>query len=395
MRKINIENIKEPNRFLSKSLLTKKEVETSIERAISIIEKNIDKYGDDFPAPATKNNQYEIIDNIEWTNGFWTGMLWLAYEYTKNDKFKKAAEKNVQSFKERVDKGVELDHHDLGFLYSLSCVSAYKVVGSEVGKEAALKAAERLTGRYQEKGQFIQAWGQLGAKDNYRLIIDCLLNIPLLYWANEQTGDEKYYNIAYNHYKTACGCVIREDASTHHTYYFDPETGKPIKGVTRQGYSDTSSWARGQAWGVYGIPLTYKYVKDIEAVDLYKSVLNYFLNRLPKDNVCYWDLIFKDEDNQSRDSSAAAIAVCGIHEMNKYLPETEENKEVYKYAMHTILRSLMENYTPKEDQNSDAILLHGVYSWHSGKGVDEGNIWGDYYYLEALIRFYKDWELYW
>ncbi len=395
MKQIAIEEIKNPNRFKEDGLLTKREVEKAIESSLTLILKNMEKFKENYPTSATTDNKYGIIDNIEWTNGFWTGLLWLAYEYKKDDRFKSLAEKNVKSFKKRIEDKVEVDHHDMGFLYSLSCVSAYKIDGNEIGKNAALEAAEYLTIRYQEKGKFIQAWGKLGAEDNYRLIIDCLLNIPLLYWAFEETGNKKYYNIAYNHYITSCNNVVRDDASAFHTFYFDNVTGNPIKGATRQGYSDESSWARGQAWGVYGLPLNYKYTKDEEVFGLYKGMTNYFLNRLPKDHVCYWDLIFGDNDKQSRDSSAAAIAVCGMHEMNKYLPETDSDKETYKYAMHSILRSLINNYTFEKEEGSESLLLHGVYSWHSGKGVDEGNIWGDYFYLEALIRFYKDWELYW
>ncbi|HEW8037842.1 TPA: glycoside hydrolase family 88 protein, partial [Streptococcus pneumoniae] len=99
--------------------------------------------------------------------------------------------------------------------------------------------------------------------------------------------------------------------------------------------------------------------------------------------------------DQSRDSSATAIAVCGIHEMLKHLPEVDADKDIYKHAMHAMLRSLIEHYANDQFTPGGTSLLHGVYSWHSGKGVDEGNIWGDYYYLEALIRFYKDWNLYW
>lgn len=395
IKKILVEEIHNPERFKKDPLLTREEVKVAIENAINKIIKNMEKFKDKYPSPATFNNQYNVIENIEWTNGFWTGILWLAYEYTKDEKFKQLAEVNVVDYKRRIEDRVEVDHHDMGFLYTLSCVSAYKVAGNEIGREAALEAAEYLTRRYQSVGNFIQAWGALGKKEDYRLIIDCLLNTPLLYWASKETQDKKYYEMAYNHYVTACNNVIRDDASAFHTFYFDNETGAPLKGVTRQGYSDDSAWARGQAWGIYGIPLNYSYTKDESAFNLYKGMTNYFLNRLPEDNVCYWDLIFGDMDNQSRDSSAAAIAVCGMHEMNKYLSETDQDKETYKYAMHAILRSLINNYTLSEDLNADALLLHGVYSWHSGKGVDEGNIWGDYYYLEALIRFYKDWELYW
>ncbi|RDY26867.1 glucuronyl hydrolase [Romboutsia weinsteinii] len=395
IKDINIEKIAKHNVFRENDFVSKAEVQAAIEECIKRIEKNMDKFGEMYPTPATFDNKYKIIDNIEWTTGFWTGMLWLAYEYTNDEKFKNLADKNVDSFKHRIDNKIEVDHHDMGFLYSLSCVASYKLTGNEDAKEAAIKAADQLIGRYQETGQFIQAWGELGAKDNYRLIIDCLLNIPLLYWAHNVTGEQKYYDIAFKHYTTSCNNVVRDDASAFHTFYFDNETGAPLKGVTRQGFSDTSSWARGQAWGVYGLPLNYRYTKDEQCFRLYKGVTHYFLNRLPEDNVCFWDLIFNDGDDQSRDSSAAAIAVCGMHEMNKYLPEVDEDKETYKYAMHTILRSLITNYATKENDDADTLLLHGVYSWHSGKGVDEGNIWGDYFYLEALLRFYKDWELYW
>lgn len=395
IKEIRVEEIAKKDEFLKTKLLTRAEVKNAIDLVIKQIDVNMEYFKEKFPSSATKNNQYGIIENIEWTDGFWTGLLWLAYEYTGDEKYRELADKNVASFKNRVEKDIELDHHDLGFLYSLATVSGYKLTGSEDAREASIKAANKLISRYQEKGEFIQAWGELGSKDNYRFIIDCLLNIPLLYWASDETGDAKYRNIANKHFVTSCNNVIRDDASAFHTFYMDNETGKPLRGVTRQGYSDDSAWARGQAWGVYGIPLNYRYTRNESCFNLYEGMTNYFLNRLPKDNVCYWDLIFNDGDDHSKDSSAAAIAVCGMHEMNKYLPEVDENKEVYKYAMHNILRSLIENYMNPEIEPGKPVLLHGVYSWHSGKGVDEGNIWGDYFFLEALIRFYKDWNLYW
>ena len=395
MREIHVEPIKKKDIYLAGGLLSRQEVEEAIDRVVGQVRCNMKYFGTKFPSSAAKDQTYGIIENIEWTDGFWTGLLWLCYEYTGDGEFRRLAEQNVSSFLNRVEKRIELDHHDLGFLYSLSCVAGYKLTGSEEGKRAGLLAADKLLERFQEKGGFIQAWGELGARDNYRLIIDCLLNIPLLHWAFLETGKPVYRNAAMRHYEAACNNVIRDVASAYHTFYFDPETGEPLKGVTRQGYSDDSAWARGQAWGIYGIPLNYRYVKDDSAFILFKGMTNYFLNRLPEDEVCYWDLIFTDGSNQSRDSSAAAIGVCGIHEMLKYLPEVESDKNTYRHAMHCILRSLIERYTAPEIKPGNPVLLHGVYSWHSGKGVDEGNIWGDYYYMEALMRFYKDWNLYW
>ena len=395
IKKIHVEPINRKANYEAARFLTREEVTAAMDRVVDQVRCNMEYFGTRFPSSATRNQTYGVIDNIEWTDGFWTGLLWLCYEYTGDDAFKNLALKNVDSFLNRVEKRIELDHHDLGFLYSLSCVAGYKLTGSAEGRRAGLLAADKLMERFQEKGGFIQAWGELGARDNYRLIIDCLLNIPLLHWASLETGNPVYRNAAVRHYEAACNNVIRDDASAYHTFYFDPETGEPLKGVTRQGYSDDSAWARGQAWGIYGIPLNYRYVKDDSAFNLFKGMTNYFLNRLPEDEVCYWDLIFTDGSNQSRDSSAAAIGVCGIHEMLKYLPEVESDKNTYRHAMHCILRSLIERYTAPEIKPGNPVLLHGVYSWHSGKGVDEGNIWGDYYYMEALMRFYKDWNLYW
>ena len=395
IKKIHVEPINRKAEYEAAGFLTREEVTAAMDRVADQVRCNMEYLGTRFPSSATRNQTYGVIDNIEWTDGFWTGLLWLCYEYTGDDAFKNLALKNVDSFLNRVEKRIELDHHDLGFLYSLSCVAGYKLTGSAEGRKAGLLAADKLMERFQEKGGFIQAWGELGARDNYRLIIDCLLNIPLLHWAFLETGNPVYRNAAVRHYEAACNNVIRDDASAYHTFYFDPGTGEPLKGVTRQGYSDDSAWARGQAWGIYGIPLNYRYVKDDSAFNLFKGMTNYFLNRLPEDQVCYWDLIFTDGSNHSRDSSAAAIGVCGIHEMLKYLPEVESDKNTYRHAMHCILRSLMERYTAPEIKPGNPVLLHGVYSWHSGKGVDEGNIWGDYYYMEALMRFYKDWNLYW
>ena len=395
IKKIHVEDVKKREKYLAEPFLTEEKVKKAMDGVVDRVRMNMDYFGTKFPSPATKDLKYGVIENIEWTDGFWTGLLWLCYEYTKDESFRRRAEENIDSFLNRVEKRIELDHHDLGFLYSLSCVAGYKVVGSEKGRHAGILAAKKLSERFQEKGGFIQAWGELGARDNYRLIIDCLLNIPLLYWASGETGDDSFRKMAERHYVTACNNVIRDDGSAYHTFYFDPETGEPLRGVTRQGYSDDSAWARGQAWGIYGVPLNYRYTKDESAFNLFKGMTNYFLNRLPEDDVCYWDLIFGDGSGQSRDSSAAAAAVCGMHEMLRYLPEVDADKEVYRHAMHRILGSLIDHYVNDVKEPGSPVLLHGVYSWHSGKGVDEGNIWGDYYYMEALMRFSRDWNLYW
>ena len=239
-----------------------KEVKQALDFSAAQILKYLPEFTDKFQNAYSVDNFYEPVENNDWTDGFWTGEIWLAYEHTGNEAFREAAEVQVKDFLHRIDNKICVDHHDMGFLYTPSCVAAWKLTGNELGKEAAVKAADQLISRFHEKGEFIQAWGAMNAPENYRLIIDCLLNLPLLYWASEETGDSKYRDIAEKHIHTALANVIREDGSTWHTFFFNMETGEPDHGATCQGYRDGSAWARGQAWGVYGTALGYRYTKE-------------------------------------------------------------------------------------------------------------------------------------
>lgn len=360
--------------------------------------KMLSTFTHQFKKAYSVNGYYEPVENTDWTEGFWTGELWLNYENTLDVSFKEAAEIQIENFMKRIKEKVNVEHHDMGFLYSLSCVAGYKLTGNETGKEAALLAAEQLISRYHSVGEYIQAWGSMNSPDSCRLIIDCLLNLPLLYWASEITGDSKYEDIAKKHIHTTLSNVIREDYSTWHTFYFDPVTGEPSHGATCQGYRDGSAWARGQAWGIYGLALSYRYTKEPLCIDMFKNVANYFLSKLPDDLIPYWDLEFTSGD-EPRDSSSAVIAVCGMLEMIKYLDEKDSN--YYKEISLKIMKSVYDNYAVKEDSKSNGLLLHSTYSNRSPYntcnhcGVDECNSWGDYFYLEALTRLSKDWNLYW
>lgn len=395
MKEVRLEEIKNLEKYSKRPEITKEYVNEAISYILKKIDENLETFTYKFPAPASKNNIYEGIDNIDWTSCFWTGMLWLAYEVTGDKKYREVAEIHLKSFKKRIEESIRTDTHDLGFLYTLTCVAAYKLTGNEEAKETALKAADALMIRYFDKAGIIQAWGNLSDPNQRgRMIIDCCMNLPLLYWASEITGDKKYYDAAYSHVSQAVKYIVREDASTFHTFYMDVETGMPRFGKTAQGFSDNSCWARGQAWGIYGFPLSYIYTGDLELIELTKKVSNYFLNRLPEDEVCYWDLVFT-EGKEERDSSAAAIAACGFLEVTKHLPLTDEYKTVYENAAIRIVKSLVENYTTKNTPEANGILLHSVYSKPANDGVDECCIWGDYYYFEALVRLLKDWKLYW
>lgn len=381
--------------------MDKKKLQRAADRAVSVLRENLGNFTYKFPGSNSEHMFYPATENTEWTTGFCTGTYWLAYELSGEESFRTAAEVQVESFYNRIKQKTDVDHHDMGFLYTPSCVAAYQLTGNERAKEAAILAADQLISRFQEKGEFLQAWGALGAEDNYRLIIDCLLNLPLLYWASYVTGDGKYRDIAVRHTKTSIRNLVREDHSTYHTYFFDPRTGEPIRGVTAQGYRDDSAWARGQAWGIYGTALAWRYTKNEVCRELFRKVTDFYLRHLPEDMVPYWDLQFSEGSSEPRDSSAAAAAVCGILEMCSNGGLEEEEQSFYGNKAQQILESLIDKYAVTSAQEANGLLLHGVYAKSSpynsvsDRGVDECNLWGDYFYLEALTRNMKEWKTYW
>ena len=392
----NIPVIKNIDRFTDFDL-PKEKIEYAIKEAIKKIDFALPQFTDKFPEHSSVNNVYAQVDNDRgWNTGFWTGILWHAYELTGDEKYKTVALGQIPSYLHRIKNKIGVNHHDMGFVFSLSCVAAWKLAGSEEGKEAAILAADNLISRYKENGKFIQAWGNVNDPKDNRLIIDCLLNIPLLYWATAVTGDKKYDEMAWNHFNTTVGVCCRPDASTYHTYYFDPETGAPVKGVTHQGAFDESAWARGQSWGVYGPMLTRTYKDSDAAMQVVKATASYFIDHLPEDFIPFWDLCFTDGDNEPRDTSSAAIASCGMLEALKYMDERDPLRPVFKNAVNRMINSLIDNYLTKDIPESNGLLLHATYAKPQGIGVDEMNIWGDYFYLEALHRLLDpEWKLYW
>ncbi|MCR4656082.1 MAG: glycoside hydrolase family 88 protein [Lachnospiraceae bacterium] len=404
--------------------LTEEEGRKALSFCIEGTLENTDCFKNSFPYAASTGNIYPVVANTGWTTGFYTGQVWLSCENAETeeerDRLLGFGLGQVESFYERIKSKTDVDHHDMGFLYSPSCVAAYKLTGSERAKEAAILAADQLITRFQPVGEFIQAWGEMGAGDNYRFIIDCLLNLPLLYWASAETGDGRYSEIADKHIHTAMRYVIREDFSTWHTVFMDPLTGAFDHGATCQGYKDGSAWARGQAWGIYGTALAYSRTGSESYYDGFRRVTDYFLEHLPDDLCPFWDLTFGngDEKEEPRDSSSAAIAACGMLHMAGYLREKGLNDQkgqtgegeslsgneaaYYEDIAKKMLKTLTDDYLVKTHRPGGGLLLHGTYSKKSPyntctpEGVDECVIWGDYFYMEALQRLiHPDWRSYW
>lgn len=390
-----MEALQRSDLFITPPVLDRSFWEGALGFAVEKIRSNIPTFAHAYPPPASIDNIYPPIANTEWTSSFWTGLLWLAYENTGEELFRTTAEGQLADYRSRLDRRIATDTHDLGFLYSLSCVAAWKLTGNREARAAALKAADLLMIRYFEKAGVIQAWGDLNdAEQRGRIIVDCAMNLPLLHWASAETGNPYYAEAAERHIGRANAYAIRDDWSSFHTYYFDIETGAPLRGVTAQGYADDSCWARGQAWIIYGNPLSARYLRDPSLLETARGLARYFLNRLPEDLVSYWDLVFT-EGNEERDSSAAAIAVCGLLELAAQLPVTDTDRRPFENAALRILASLAERYTSASEAGSNGILLHSVYNKPKKEGVDECVIWGDYFYVEALTRVLRGWKPYW
>ncbi|MFC8921815.1 glycoside hydrolase family 88 protein [Cellulosimicrobium sp. NPDC057127] len=382
------------------------ELAPAVDAALATVRRNIVAFGDRYPDDTTRNGLYpprpatpEFPEggNRGWTTSFWPGMQWLAFELTGDVAFRTAGERHVADFARRVDQGEDLQTHDLGFLYTLSCVAPWRLLGDETARRAALSAADHLMVRFLEPAGILQAWGDLSdPAQRGRTIVDSLMNMPLLTWAGEQTGEERFPDAVRRHTKQLATHIVRDDDTTFHTFYWDPVTGEPLRGGTEQGAGDDSCWARGQAWGIYGFAMNHRVTGDPALLDASRRCADYFLAHLPSDGVPYWDLVYTDGSDAPRDSSSAAIAASGLHELASV--ETDpERRERYAAASLDMLRALVTGYTPAaEGVESDALLLHSVYDAPKSIGVDEGSLWGDYFYLEALVRHtLPGWVKYW
>lgn len=373
--------------------------------ALSTVRRNIERFGAAFPDDTTADGRYPLRPadrgiplggNRGWTTTFWTGLRWLAWELSGDEVFRDAARADTADFARRVRAGEDLDTHDLGFLYSLTAVAAWRLERDEDAHDAALLAADHLMRRFLEPAGIIQAWGDLqDPKQRGRTIIDSLMNMPLLTWAGERTGEGRFPDAVRRHTEQLREHILRDDDSTFHTFYWDAETGEPLRGGTEQGAADESCWARGQAWGVYGFAMNHRATGDERLLDAARRCADYFVAHLPADRVPFWDLVYTDGADAPRDSSSGAIAACGLLVLAEVETDPERAEQAVRTA-HAILASLIERYTPERPEDSDALLLHGVYDLPKGVGVDEGNLWGDYFYLEALLRVSRPgWRPYW
>ncbi|WP_141692475.1 glycoside hydrolase family 88 protein [Paenibacillus pectinilyticus] len=357
-------------------------------KIVAKVERTSKRIGATFPY-ASANGTYNNETNDWWTNGFWPGLLWLIYKENENVDLRDIAV-SVENMMDETLLGYEKLHHDVGFMWSLTSVAQYKLLGTEASKIRGLMAASHLAGRFNLKGQFIRAWN--GADQQGWAIIDCLLNLPLLYWASETTNDPRFRHIAVAHADTVLREFIRPDGSSHHIVVFDPETGERIEARGGQGYSPDSAWARGTSWALYGMALSFTYTGHQRYLDAAKRVADFFIANMPADSAPYWDFRAPAEPETAFDTSAAACAATGLLEIGRAVHEKEAH--IYNDAAKRILILLTEKYVSWGEEE-EGILTMSTANFPKRTYVNVPIIYADYYYTEAIAKLRGRTELFW
>lgn len=328
------------------------------------------------------NREYRMNDGLNWwTNGFWGGMMWLMYHETGNNKYAEIAKISEEKLDQCFTDYYGL-HHDVGFMWLPTAVADYRITKNPESRKRGLHAANLLAGRFNPVGKFIRAWNNVGADDTRGwAIIDCMFNIPLLYWASEETEDPRFKQIAMMHADTVMEHFIRLDGSSEHIVEFDPFGGGVVKTYGGQGYENGSSWTRGQTWALYGFMMSYIHTGKVEYLNTAKRIAHYFIANIPESGIIPVDFR-QPKEPEWEDSTAAAIAACGLIEITKHVGEYE--KDLYLNAALKLLKALDENRS-NWTQSNDCILENCTAAYHS-KEHHFNIIYGDYYFMEAIFK---------
>ena len=320
-----------------------------------------------------------------WTNGFWGGILWQLYHVTKNELYRESAQELEEKLDATLMSPEDMDH-DSGFRWLLTSGANFRETGEAKSYQRTSLAACNMAGRFTPAGNFNRAWNDWANTEKRGenagvAIIDCMMNLPLLYWASEQTKDPRFYHIAVRHADTVIKHFIREDGSVIHIGEFDPYTGEFLRSIGGQGYAHGSSWTRGQAWAIYGFALSYRHTKKEKYLDCAQKIADYFISNIPQSGLIPVDFC-QPEDCTFEDSTAAAIAACGMLEIAKSVGGSEENP--YHQEALRLLRALYENrcdWLPK----TDAIVQKCTAAYHD-KEHEFTIIYGDYFFIEAIWK---------
>lgn len=328
---------------------------------------------------------YAEKDISWWTNGFWAGLLWQMYHATGKKLYRESAE-NVEKLLDKALYGFMGLHHDTGFMWLHSAVADYRLTGNPHSRVRGLMAANILAGRFNPTGQYIRAWNpesvEAGEDCTGWIIVDSMMNIPLLYWASEELRDPRFAHIAQAHADTVRRTLVREDGSCGHIACIDPETGELDRVLAGQGYSDTSSWSRGQSWILYGFALSYRHTGKREYLDTAKRTANYFLANISMtDHIARCDFRQPSEPDYL-DTSAGLCAACGLLEIARHVDDTEA--AMYTAHAERIICSTAKHHC-NWDLAQDSIVQECKVAYH-GSDRQTDLIYADYFMTEAVLR---------
>ena len=319
----------------------------------------------------------------EWCAGFWPGVLWYDYEYTKDKQVLEEAENFTHSLK--FLSHIPAYDHDLGFLVFCSYGNVYRLTKNPAYKQVILDTADTLATLFNPIVGTILSWPREVEPRNWphNTIMDNMINLEMLFWAAKNGGNPYLYDIAVSHADKTMKSQFRPDYTSYHVAVYDTITGNLIKGVTHQGYADSTMWARGQAWAIYGYTVVYRETKDPKYLDFAQKVTDVYLDRLPEDKVPYWDFDDPSIPNAPRDASAGAVVASALLELSTYLPNGTGKR--YKDAAIEMLTSLSSD-SYQSGESKPSFLLHSVGHWPNHSEIDASIIYADYYYIEALLR---------
>ena len=339
---------------------------------------------DKIPDGVDENGFHVEKNRNWWTNGFWGGLNYMLYDYTKNPVYLECAKSNEKLLDEALANFDKL-HHDVGFMWHILSGASYRLTGDTASRTRNLFAAATLSARFVLDGGFIVAWN--GKNQQNWTIIDCLMNLPVLYWASEELGDDRFKRIAMAHADMAIVDHLREDGSVVHIAEHDRETGEVVKTYGGQGIAEGSSWSRGQAWALYGFVISYIHTKEERYLNAAKQVANYFIANCCDDWLPRVDFRAPSEPVYY-DSTAGACAACGLIELAKILPENEGG--MYMNGAINILRAMGEkfcNFDPANDHMLDYGTVRFPVDGDLVKaGVHISIIYGDFFYTEAILK---------
>ena len=313
-----------------------------------------------------------------WTNGFWGGLNWLMYIATNKAIYKDAAVAVEEKLDKVFDTPKRLDH-DAGFIWHLTAGMNYRLTGNENSFNRNYKAAMSLMSRFNMRGNFIRAWNTDNAKG--WSIIDCMMNLSLLYWASEVWQDDRFMQVAKAHADMAMQQHVREDGSVNHIVSHDLATGEYKESLAGQGYAVGSSWSRGCAWAVYGFALAYAHTKENKYLQTAEKVAQHILENLQKTNWLPFTDFKAPGDPIKYDSTAGACIACGLLEISKYV--SQDRAPMYVTSALNILKSMEENWCNWEE-NEDSILQMGMEAYCSQYNIPI--IYGDFFFVEALLK---------